>query len=68
MKKNKEVKIKRESSIGTIVSVQGPVVKIVCSLLPPLHQALSVHVGKDTYILEAYQYIDQKHVRAIALH
>ena len=42
--------------------------KIACSTLPPLHQALSVYVGKDTYILEAYQYVDQKHVRAIALH
>lgn len=68
MNKKIERNERQEIPIGTIVFVQGPVVKIACSKLPPLHEALSVHVNNDLYILEAYQYIDEKHVRAIALH
>ena len=45
--------------IGTIVEVDGPVVKIACIVLPPLHQALQVSLGDDSYMLEVYQHIDQ---------
>lgn len=54
--------------IGNIVSVHGPVVRIACKTLPPLHQALETHTEKDRYILEVHQHLDQNHVRAITLH
>lgn len=54
--------------IGTIVEVHGPVVKIVCKDLPPLHQSLKIYSNNDIYILEVHQHIDQHHARAITLH
>ena len=57
-----------EVQIGYITEVDGPVVKIACVILPPLHQALRVLLGDDNYILEVYQHVDQCHVRAITLH
>lgn len=51
--------------IGCVVEVHGSVVKIHCQHLPPLHQALKICVGNDTYILEVYQHMDQHHVKAI---
>lgn len=30
--------------IGTIVEVQGPVIKILCNTLPPMHQALALQL------------------------
>lgn len=53
---------------GRIVEVHGPVVKIACDKLPPLHQALAVITETDRYQLEVYQHLDEKHIRAIALH
>lgn len=57
-----------QNPIGTIASVHGPVVRITCTTLPPLHQALKTHNDKDSYILEVYQHLDQNNVRAITLH
>ncbi len=57
-----------EQLIGTIVEVHGPVITILCTNLPPLHQSLKVYSNHDSYILEVYQHIDQQHVRAITLH
>ncbi len=54
--------------IGTIREVHGPVVTVFCDVLPPLRQALEVHSDGDRYILEVYQHVDEKHLRAIALH
>lgn len=54
--------------IGTIMAVQGPVVKIFCKILPPLHQALETFTAENKYILEVYQHLDQNHVQALALH
>lgn len=54
--------------IGTIVSVHGPVVRIACKTLPPMHQALITSTKNDSYVLEVYQHIDQFHIQAITLH
>lgn len=55
-------------AIGHITEVHGPVVQIACKVLPPLHQALKATSDGDSYVLEVYQHLDEKHVRAIALH
>ena len=54
--------------IGQITEVHGPVVQIACTRLPPLHQALKTSSDGDSYVLEVYQHLDEKHIRAIALH
>lgn len=54
--------------IGTITSVNGSVVTIACTSLPPLHQALTTSNQKDNYTLEVYQHLDQHNIRAITLH
>jgi len=54
--------------IGTVVEVQGPVVKIACDRLPPIRQALKIDMDGENYLLEVYQHMDERHVRAIALH
>jgi F-type H+-transporting ATPase subunit beta len=54
--------------IGVIKEVHGPVVKVSCDALPPLHQALETRTSEDYYLLEVYQHIDEEHIRAIALH
>jgi F-type H+-transporting ATPase subunit beta len=56
------------TAIGTIKEVHGPVVTVRCSLLPPLHQALETQTDSDHYVLEVYQHVDEKNLRAIALH
>ncbi len=56
------------SIIGTIVTVQGPVVDIACARLPPLHQALYASVEGERYPLEVFQHLNEVRVRAIALH
>jgi F-type H+-transporting ATPase subunit beta len=54
--------------IGTITEVHGPVIVIGCEQLPPLHQALTAAADGDTYLFEVHQHLDERHVRAIALH
>ena len=54
--------------VGTIAEVHGPVVNIRCATLPPLHQALTVQVEGEPYMLEVFQHVNERHVRAIALH
>ncbi len=54
--------------IGKIVEAHGPVVRILCQSLPPLHRALESRIDGDRYIFEVYQHIDEKSIRAIALH
>lgn len=61
-------RLKRGSvQIGTIVEVDGPVVKIVCDRLPPLHQALYACIDREAYTFEAHQHLDEKRVKAVAL-
>ena len=54
--------------VGTIAEVHGPVVDVVCTLLPPLHQALESRVDHQIYTFEVHQHLDEKHARTIALH
>ena len=54
--------------LGVIEEVHGPVIDILCSRLPPLHQALYVCVDKDRYTFEVHRHLDEKRARAIALH
>ena len=54
--------------IGHISEVHGPVVQITCKRLPPLHQALRSTSNGDSYVFEVYQHLDEKNIRAIALH
>jgi len=54
--------------VGTVVEVHGPVVKIECRPLPPIHQALVTANENDSFTLEVYQHLDASHVRAITLH
>lgn len=58
----------KPTSIGTITSAHGPVVRITCKILPPLHQALLARTKNDEYVFEVYQHLDQFNVRAISLH
>ena len=37
-----------KQSIGHIIEVNGPVVKIFCDILPPLYQALSTDTDTNT--------------------
>lgn len=59
---------KEKTPIGTIVAVHGPVVRIACDTLPPIHQALTTYTKNDHYVLEVYQHLDQQHIQAITLH
>jgi F-type H+-transporting ATPase subunit beta len=54
--------------LGTVVEVHGPVVKIECDTLPPIHRALFTATEQDSYTLEVYQHLDRRHVRALTLH
>jgi F-type H+-transporting ATPase subunit beta len=54
--------------IGAITEVHGAVVVIACERLPPLRQALVARSGRDHYVFEVHQHLDERHVRAIALH
>jgi len=58
----------KETPIGTVSEVQGPVVVIACKQLPPLRQALRAHLDSDTYLFEVHQHLDERRVRAITLH
>ena len=61
-------KERKQSPIGTIAEVHGPVVVIRCDTLPPLHQALCTSFDHETYLFEVHQHLDKRHVRAITLH
>src|SRR5579862_2848082 len=54
--------------VGTIAQVHGPVVDIVCTVLPALHRALISKLDHQTYTFEVHQHVDEMHVRAITLH
>jgi F-type H+-transporting ATPase subunit beta len=59
-----------DGAVGTIVEVHGAVVVIACERLPALRQALIADSGRDAdhYVFEVHQHLDERHVRAIALH
>ncbi|TAJ79319.1 MAG: F0F1 ATP synthase subunit beta [Gallionellaceae bacterium] len=57
-----------DEPIGVIGEVHGPVIDIVCERLPPLHQALFCAFDREHYTFEVYRHLDERRVRAIALH
>jgi F-type H+-transporting ATPase subunit beta len=59
---------KSQTPIGVIAEIHGPVAVIACDRLPPLRQALCTHHDQETYLFEVHQHLDERHVRAIALH
>jgi len=58
----------RETPIGTITEVHGPVVVINCKKLPPIRQALFAHLNSETCLFEVHQHLDKQHIRAVTLH
>ena len=54
--------------LGVIEEVHGPVIDILCTRLPPLHQALYVHADGERYPLEVHRHLDESRARAVALH
>lgn len=56
--------------VGSVVGVSGPVVEIACrgQHLPALHDALCIRLDDAECLLEVHHHIDEKHVRAVALH
>ncbi|MCM0148935.1 F0F1 ATP synthase subunit beta [Photobacterium galatheae] len=54
--------------IGMVAEVQGPVIVVRCTQLPPLRQALMAQLNGDPYYFEVHQHLDDDHVRAIILH
>ena len=59
---------RKETPIGVITEVHGPVAVIACETLPPLRQALSARFNHETYLFEVHQHLDERHVRTITLH
>ncbi|MBK7953692.1 MAG: F0F1 ATP synthase subunit beta [Candidatus Accumulibacter sp.] len=51
-----------------IEEVHGPVIDILCSRLPPLHQAVYVCLDGERYTFEVHRHLDESRARAIALH
>ena len=51
-----------------IEEVHGPVVDILCNDLPAMHRALYAERDGEHYTFEVYRDLDEKRVRAIALH
>jgi len=58
----------RQTPIGVITEVHGPVAVIACDTLPPLRQALSAQFNHETYLFEVHQHLDERHIRTITLH
>jgi F-type H+-transporting ATPase subunit beta len=54
--------------LGVIEEVHGPVIDILCSRLPPLHQAVHVCLDGERYTFEVHRHLDASRARAIALH
>ncbi|MFO8557203.1 hypothetical protein SC481_01710 [Legionella pneumophila] len=50
MDKNTAIAQSHGTPIGRIVEINGPVVRINCDVLPPLHQSLKTRTDSDEYI------------------
>ncbi|MBS0175091.1 MAG: F0F1 ATP synthase subunit beta [Nitrospira sp.] len=55
-------------ALGVIEEVHGPVIDILCTRLPALHQAVYVCLDGERYIFEVHRHLDASRARAIALH
>jgi F-type H+-transporting ATPase subunit beta len=53
--------------VGRVVEVHGPVVDIVCDVLPPLRRSLTVATDGGNTVLEVLHHLDPFRLRAIAL-
>jgi flagellar biosynthesis/type III secretory pathway ATPase len=60
--------IPEQAPLGVIEEVHGPVIDILCSRLPPLHQAVYVCLDGERYTFEVHRHLDESRARAIALH
>jgi F-type H+-transporting ATPase subunit beta len=60
--------LREENFIGTIAELHGPVAVVACQTLPPIQRALKTPSDGETILLEVHQHLDDRHVRAIALH
>jgi len=56
------------SPIGYVEELHGPVVDVVCDRLPRLHHALVAPLDDEQIVFEVYRHLDERRVRAIALH
>ncbi|MCG3168894.1 MAG: ATP synthase subunit beta [Pseudomonadales bacterium] len=54
--------------LGVIEEIQGPVIDVRCSRLPPLHRAIHVCLRGQKLTFEVHRHLDEQRVRAIALH
>lgn len=54
--------------LGVIEEVHGPVIDILCTRLPALHQAVYVCLDGERTIFEVHRHLDESRARAIALH
>lgn len=54
--------------VGVIEEVRGPVVDVLCSLLPPLNRALCVDLAGQPCYLEVLRELGDNRIRAIAMH
>jgi len=60
--------VPEQPPLGVIEEVHGPVIDILCSRLPPLHQAVYVCLDGERYTFEVHRHLDESRARAIALH
>ncbi|MEF8701438.1 MAG: hypothetical protein V5B33_19440 [Candidatus Accumulibacter sp. UW20] len=60
--------VSEQPPLGVIEEVHGPVIDILCSRLPPLHQAVYVCLDGERYTFEVHRHLDESRARAIALH
>jgi F-type H+-transporting ATPase subunit beta len=58
----------KNTPMGVIVEVHGPVVVVDCTRLPPLQRALWARLDHESCLFEVHQHLDEHHVRAITLH
>lgn len=63
-----ETKSQAREPVGFVAEVHGPVAVIACRRLPPLRQALYARVAGETCLFEVHQHLDERRLRAIALH
>lgn len=54
--------------LGVIQEVQGPVIDVLCTRIPPLHRSIYVMLDGERYTFEVHRHLDEQRVRAIALH
>jgi F-type H+-transporting ATPase subunit beta len=59
---------RKQTAVGIVTEIHGPVAVIACDPLPPLRQALTTAVDGDPCLFEVHQHLDEGRVRAITLH